>query len=504
MRPALFYTVCTVGYLAGLSGCGTLSEVIWACKRAEVTAVSLNPCDGKLFGHETGIPFYLPKPLLIIAKNFRNIEEARTGLTDSAPIPNGFDDQSKYADLNARTNFAGLQPGTNGVTSTGDVSVQTNLGNASVSPARVHFPGPGPIPGAAVTPETTPSDGLSPGTFFTYHIVFVPDMTRKYGLKIRGGPGEIRAAMNLVNGWQFTGIGPFYMKDSATAQNALASGISTRLGGEAAADVINATANLGKLFGKTQDASVPANEPNLQRIIKAMGDLPLNRVPMTLPKFAQIHVYEAHAELGSMEWREIAGFCFDRDYLGTEQVIREYAPPPTPPAPPKGGGTSGASVPGSTQGAVVGVDPSVARTAVAGIFGLPLAGSLQASTTPTVAPAPVVPGGVTQIQVGAPAQPAVNKEWNLFKFGAGHGSLPRPTIQNRTLTSVDGILGTEGTSGTGLVPPGTGGGAAGGTNLNAGNVPGAAVINQPIISHLANTPMVPSRPMETPPADLPK
>src|SRR5215475_13430821 len=72
------------------------------CHGPEITAVPLSawnrdePC---------GIPFYLPKPLLIIAKNFRNIEEEKTGLTDSAPIPDGFDDQSKYADLNARTSF---------------------------------------------------------------------------------------------------------------------------------------------------------------------------------------------------------------------------------------------------------------------------------------------------------------------------------------------------------------------------------------------------------------
>ena len=81
-------------------------------------------------------------------------------------------------------------------------------------------------------------DGLKPEAFFTYHIVFVPDMTQKYGLKIKGGAGEIRAAMNLVNGWQFTGLGPYYMKDSSTAQNTLAAGITANLAASGVADAV--------------------------------------------------------------------------------------------------------------------------------------------------------------------------------------------------------------------------------------------------------------------------
>src|SRR6516165_6783634 len=102
---AVLFAQCVVT-VVGLSG----------CQHPSVTAISLNPhyCDHKFaFLYDPckepeGIPFYLPKPLLIIGKNFRNIEETKVGLTDSAPIPNFFDDQAKYADLNARTNFAGL------------------------------------------------------------------------------------------------------------------------------------------------------------------------------------------------------------------------------------------------------------------------------------------------------------------------------------------------------------------------------------------------------------
>jgi hypothetical protein len=382
------YAVCAAGYLAGVSGCGTLSDLIWATHRTKVTAISLNPEDGELYGEETGIPFYLPKPLLIIAKNFRNIEEARTGLTDSAPIPNGFDDQSKYADLNARTNFNGLQtipppapptpPTPPPSTQAADAAAPPKTRPSDTptpkltSTAQVHFGSAAVTPG--VTAAATPSDGLSPATFYTYHIVFVPDLTQRYGLKVRGGPGEIRAAMNLVNGWQFTGIGPFYMKDSATAQNMLASGISTRLGGQAAADVINAAANLGTLFGKKQDASVPANEPNLQRIVKTMCDIPSDRAPMTLPHYAEIHVYDAHlTPLGEMEWREVTNLSFNRDFLGTEQTTREYAPKKT--------ATSLADL---------------ATSAVANLFGVPACSPALnvIPNPPVIGPILVPPGGI--------------------------------------------------------------------------------------------------------------
>src|SRR4051812_12659919 len=91
-----------------------LAVAVVGCCHPSITAVSLAPptCDGAcgsflgLYHHchkpEEGIPFYLPKPLLIIAKNFRNVEDAKVGVTSPAPIPNNWDDQGKYADMNAR------------------------------------------------------------------------------------------------------------------------------------------------------------------------------------------------------------------------------------------------------------------------------------------------------------------------------------------------------------------------------------------------------------------
>lgn len=288
------------------------------CQHPTITAVSLSEAH---YGKQSGIPFYLPKPLLIIAKNFRAIEEAKVGLTDSAPIPTGFDDQAKYADLNARTNFAGL----NGTDANGGGDTQNGgTPDTGTTTAEKSSPHVYTSDGPPITPREAPSDGLAPATFYTYHIVFVPDLTQKYGLKVKGGVGEIRAAMNLVNGWQFTGLGPYYMKDSSTAQNVLASGIAARLGASGVADVVNSIADLS---GKLQDATVSADDQRVQRLAKSIEALPLERACMTLPNFAEIHVFEARIGMdGQMEWCEIANLSFDRQYLGAEVTEHISAP----------------------------------------------------------------------------------------------------------------------------------------------------------------------------------
>ena len=284
--------------------------LVAGCRKPHVTAVSLQPCN---FGEESGIPFYLPKPLLIVSKNFRHIEEAKVGLTDTAPIPNGFDDQAKYADVNARTNFNfDSKPAGSSSSST-----TTNTGTANSSGQLDYNKR-----GAPITPENIPSDGLGPDTFYTYQVIFVPDLSQKYGLKIRGGPGEIRAAMNLVNGWQFTGLGPYYMKDSSTAQNILSEGIATRLGGQAVQDVLK---GVGELRGKTgiQSEGLHANDPAVHSLASTIEALPAGVAPMKLTDFAEIRVYEPSLMPdGMMSWQPIAELSFDREYLGSRKVTK--------------------------------------------------------------------------------------------------------------------------------------------------------------------------------------
>jgi hypothetical protein len=56
------------------------------CCPFRVTAVSeAESCKGS--SCDQGIPFYLPKPLLIISKNFHYIETPTVGLTQPVPVP---------------------------------------------------------------------------------------------------------------------------------------------------------------------------------------------------------------------------------------------------------------------------------------------------------------------------------------------------------------------------------------------------------------------------------
>lgn len=509
-------TLFTLGILASSafnSGCG----ILWGCKHAEVTAVSLNPCDGKLWGKEAGIPFYLPKPLLVVSKNVRNIEEAKTGLTDTVPIPTGFDDQAKYADLNARTNFAGLQTpiDAKGEPNAGPVAAGGNGGepkpgasDGQKSGPYLHSASPAPL-----SPNVAPSDGLSPKTFYTYQIVFVPDMSQKYALRIKGGPGEIRAAMNLVNGWQFTGLGPFYLKDSATAQNILASGISARLGGQAAADVLHASAALasaaGVKPGGLNAGAIDSDNPAVANMVNTFQALPLGMCVSKIENFAEIHVYEPNLTPdGRMEWSEIVNLSFDRDYLGYEchaPVAKQQGEPLPQPKTldDKKGADAGKLNAGQVGNVVQGVNSDLGRAALGAVFGIQTpsqirrnggglnAGPIGALNAGEVAPQPVPAtiGGINQIQVDCDGKcDKTSKQFNLFNFGGSkHKAEPlRPVISQRALLlpgTVNAGPAAE-ASPSSLTPPNT---KKEPVRLNAGEIdPRIAPAAAPVINQTFN------------------
>lgn len=410
----------------------TLAVVVAVCvgckhvEKPHITAVSLDPCN---FGQESGIPFYLPKPLLIVSKNFRNIEEARVGLTDSSPIPTTFDDQAKYADVNARTNFQGL----------GDSAAATQSGaigtGSTPSKSAPHVT----TAGSAVTPGVVPSDGLAPDTFFTYQIVFVPDLTQKYGLKIRGGAGEIRAAMNLVNGWQFTGLGPYYMKDSSTSQNILSGGIATRLGGQAVADVLSEVNDLAGTLGAggTQSGTIGAGHPQVQALARSIEALPQGCDVVPLVDFAEIYVYEASlGPEGRMQWLPIAQHTFNRDFIGVQSS--DLA---------SGGLTQSGDIAGSPgraphTGQVA--DNPVYQQYLAKALGVPAeaigpGGETQAGALGTLQTGnlPAIPAaGINQVQVDCGNQecPPSHKEFNLFRIGRRRQN--RGKVQSKVVRAV--------------------------------------------------------------------
>jgi hypothetical protein len=124
--------------------------------------------------------------------------------------------------------------------------------------------------------------------------------------------------MNMVNGWMFTGLGPFYLKDSSTAQNILASGIAANFAAAGASDVISSVANLSKNL--QQGGEKQQSYEDLGRFYKQMMDAcrdarPVNAQTIT----AEIHVFEPFVtQDGQTEWRQInpSAVCFADRLLG--------------------------------------------------------------------------------------------------------------------------------------------------------------------------------------------
>jgi hypothetical protein len=279
------------------------------CCPFSVTAISDPQAhNGKWCPQPEGLPFYLPKPLLVISQNFQYIEESHLGLTDPVPIPNSFGNQADYASLQATAGINTAGAATTYVPTGPTQAGQPASADAACCPHQV------PHSSKETGIPTAPNVSSSSVPFFTYQIIFVPDLTQKHYLRIKGGPGEVRAALNLVNGWMYTGLGPFYMKDSSTAQNILASGVLLKFAGSGAADVINSVNNLSKTLRTTPTSTnvtalLGALKDTLQAAAKA--DTPPPNSCIT----AEIHVYEPHLTPdGDMVWRKIN--CDNEHFTG--------------------------------------------------------------------------------------------------------------------------------------------------------------------------------------------
>jgi len=438
--------VVNIVLMTGITGC--------CCHHTEVTCYSASdPCEPE------GIPYYLPKPLLIVTKNFRGVEDPGVGQLGVAPIPTTFDNQAQYADVKANISSsvapstgsgkdAGTTPAggkqTAAMATVGDTLTSTNNG---------------------VVPPASFKDGVTPDTFYTYHIVFVPDMTQKYKIKIKGGAGEFRAAMSLVNGWMFTGLGPFYLKDSSTAQNILACGGALTLGGRGVADVVSSLADLSKGAAKAQTASLDSNQVagRVSEIQLLMDRNGLRLEPLTLPAFAEIHVFEAFVIDGKMEWRPIVEKTFDRTILGIVTKTTVSSPPlptminaqpnaplpgatgspnpaPDKPKTPKDGGKSAPSDSGTppakgpeqtatfdSQTAIENAINNAVTNSVAGDFVGSQAGQAQAAVIGS--PAPAAGNNVT-VNVNSPrCWPALCNWWPCCK--------PQPKNVQRVIIGPD-------------------------------------------------------------------
>jgi len=136
----------------------------------------------------------------------------------------------------------------------------------------------------SVVPAASIPDGLQPETFFTYQVLYLPDLTEKYALRVTGGVGEMRATLNMVNGWMFTGPGPVYFHDSSTAETVTAYGTSVSGVLESAASLVRSIYGIPSQ-GSQGAAAKSANETQSQ-------DKPSTSQLTSIGNYAELLIFE--------------------------------------------------------------------------------------------------------------------------------------------------------------------------------------------------------------------
>lgn len=261
----------------------------------QITAVSSNPCEPE------GIPYYLPKPLLIITKNVAFVDGENLGAGRAAAIPDSFANQAEYGSVNASVAATAPVPNAPG---SDDGGAEGGEAQSGVAEEVARHTG-------------VPMSGAMPAGSYDARIVFVPDMSQKYFLRVTGGPGEIRAALNLVNGWMFTGPGAYYQKDSSKAQNTMAFGAALKLGGSGAADVINSIGSLRSLGGAGQPQSGVIEAGDLLTFgYQFHQSMEANGAPLIIPDYAEVRVYEQDLSSGVPAWVEVIDSIFSDRVFG--------------------------------------------------------------------------------------------------------------------------------------------------------------------------------------------
>lgn len=268
----------------------------WRHKRQpQITAVSADPCE------PDGIPYYLPKPLLIVTKNVNYVDGENLGEGRAPAIPDSFANQAEYGSVNASVAATAPVPNPQAAGGGGGESGDEGAPQSGFAEQVANMTG-------------MPMSGALPTGSYSARIVFVPDFTQKYFLRVTGGPGEIRAALNLVNGWMFTGPGPYYQKDSSRAQNMMAFGAALKLGGSGAADVINSIGGLQSAARSAEQSGLGIAPGDVVKFgYEFHHTMAANGEPLTIHDYAEVHVYEQDRATGA--WVPVVNSVFaDRVY----------------------------------------------------------------------------------------------------------------------------------------------------------------------------------------------
>jgi hypothetical protein len=307
-----------------IAGFGAAS--IFSCTTPSITAVDLdNPTAPE------GMPYYLPRPYLIVTRNIHYIPTATVGLTQTAAIPNSFDTSSSSSSSGGKgsstssssssssssggevekpkTPKAGKAPigEQSGSAVNGDSSSSSggsSSGGSTPSTPQTQVLGP---PSITVVPAGPIPDGLVPDEFVTYQVIYVPDLTHRYGLRVKGGSGELRSTLNLVNGWMFTGPGPLYLRNSTTGETIQA---SSQLIDNLASTAVSALTGGGSSVAKAVTSAAAGAGNKLGEQSGAVGGTaaPID-LTQVIKNYAQMWVYELIVTNGTdgkplMSWQE--------------------------------------------------------------------------------------------------------------------------------------------------------------------------------------------------------
>jgi hypothetical protein len=116
-------------------------------------------------------------------------------------------------------------------------------------------------------------------------------------------------------------MGPFYLKNSSTAQNLMACGVGGMFAGRGAADVLNEASNLVRSAQSGTGERAPGQADDFVDRMTRLARFAQSqtRVPQTMINYAEIYIYEPILfEDGYTEWRLIASHTFDRHFFSPE------------------------------------------------------------------------------------------------------------------------------------------------------------------------------------------
>jgi hypothetical protein len=184
-----------------------LALVLGGCLGPKLTGSKIQSDD------QEAMPYYLPKPYLLVTKNFNLIQTTKTTTTTTKP------DGTKIQVIE-------------------ESSQGPSAGGKALAPGK---------------------------TVYAYQIVYLPDPCKLYGLAISRGIGTLDSEIELEDGWKFTGTR--LKTDSKTPETIEALGKPISELGQALAGAVGSGARLAGAGGgaatllRASDANLPEETP---------------------------------------------------------------------------------------------------------------------------------------------------------------------------------------------------------------------------------------------------